>query len=109
MTGTAGWCWCTILLDMTKISVGEITVALGYTLKGVKTDKQAVSKAGTKCFEGRRCQIVDESPECSYSWYSDSTHRWSTVKLTEYARAIHVIYGENFAEIPKAIHQVDCC
>ncbi|KAK2833953.1 hypothetical protein Q5P01_017842 [Channa striata] len=97
-----------IMFDLTKIHVDTLTVAVGYTLKGGETDKEVVIKAATKCFEGRQCQIIDKSHECSYNWYNDSNHRLSTIKLTEYAKAIHVIYGEKFVEIPKASHQVEC-
>ncbi|XP_034721613.1 uncharacterized protein LOC117940419, partial [Etheostoma cragini] len=99
-----------ILYDLTKITEDTITVAVGYTLKADVRDEAPVRKAADDCFKDKSCEIKKKVHNCRYSW----SHPYDTMGIrysytfTEYAKATHAVYGNDFAEAPKPFHHHDC-
>jgi len=96
-----------ILYDLTKIIEDTITIAVGYTLVASVEDENAVRKAADNCFIEKQCEIKNKLHDCGYSW-RPNPHFSRQFKFTEYAKATHAAYGENFAVAPAPFHQNDC-
>nr|ASJ82173.1 cathepsin L-like [Cyprinus carpio] len=99
-----------ILYDMTEIKEDIMTVAVGYTLIPKEIDETPVREAADDCFKDKQCEIKDKVRNCRYSWSHpyDTAGRRFYYTFTEYAKATHAAYGEEFAVAPAPFHQNDC-
>ncbi|XP_078101255.1 cephalotoxin-like protein [Sander vitreus] len=99
-----------ILYNLTKITEDTITVAVGYTLKTEEIDETPVREAANDCFKDKSCEIKDKVRDCRYTWSHpyDTLGRQFHYTFTEYAKATHAAYGEEFAVAPAPFHQHDC-
>ncbi|XP_028456297.1 cephalotoxin-like protein [Perca flavescens] len=98
-----------ILYNLTKITEDTITVAVGYTLKAKNNkNKEQVIKAADKCFEDKLCDIENKVHQCRYTWSLYPNPVDDPDHFTDYAKATHAAYGEEFAEAPAPILQRDC-
>ncbi|XP_042249642.1 uncharacterized protein LOC121884736 [Thunnus maccoyii] len=95
-----------ILFDVTKIPVGEITVAVGYTLK-VKVDVielRNVKKLTFDCLHGKDCEKMSELvPQCA-----TETEQGVLLQLNKYVKVTYVSYGKDFALILPPLFRVEC-
>ncbi|XP_042249643.1 uncharacterized protein LOC121884737 [Thunnus maccoyii] len=93
-----------ILFDVTKIPVGEITVAVGYTLIADETLSQDLKDLADICLKGRDCEKMSELvPQCSVE-----IAQGVLLQLNKYVKVTHVSYGEDFAQVPQPFHPVEC-
>lgn len=100
-----------VVLDMIKIPVGTITVAVGHTQKADVVSVEGIKEAAKKCFDGKDCLINDTFVECKHNWKIPEvsglapTHEF--INFKEFAKATHVTYGENIV-FPPPFTQVYC-
>ena len=99
-----------ILYNLIKITEDTITVAVGYTLKTKTIDETPVKETANDCFKDKSCEIKDKVHECRYTWSHphDNAGTQYHYTFTEYAKATHAAYGEDFAVAPAPFHQHDC-
>ncbi|XP_035852926.1 cephalotoxin-like protein [Sander lucioperca] len=97
-----------ILYDLTKIIEDTITVAVGYTLKSEKIHEYKVRKAADVCFKEKSCEIKDKVRGCRYNWSPSHGMGYFTLTFTDYAKATHAAWGEEFAVAPAPLLQHDC-
>ena len=109
-----------MLHDLTKIPVGTITIAVGFTRKGIQENKEAIKNIAESdnCFKQGSVYCVDVQ---SYLYHRDSScvetlppdfldtlgiHVEKRVR--DYVGATHVVSGNNFAEVPEPFLKVGC-
>lgn len=84
--------------DMTMISVGKKTVAVGHILNTDETENQNLKASVNGCFRDKKyCIDMLQALriECNYLTF-------------EFLKGIHVTTGQDFGHFPKSSYQVDC-
>ena len=114
-----------MLYDLIKIPVGTITIAVGFTTKGIETEKmnekteqkQFIKELANskKCYqqEGLLCKnVIVVRDKCIYETWTETSVRgelnYHKTELRDHVRVEHVIYKDNFAEVPTPFYQVGC-
>lgn len=86
-----------ILYDMTKIPVGEITVAVANIQK--EELYADFERTADRCFSGIGCkQVPNKIKQCYFKNY----------KLTEYVKITDATQGQDFVVVPKPFYKVTC-
>ncbi|XP_030263731.1 uncharacterized protein LOC115575655 [Sparus aurata] len=107
-----------MLYNLTKIPVGTITIAVGFTRKGIQENEKIVKETAVSdnCFkQGVYCVNVqsylyhrDSSCLETLPRYSNDIPNFVGLKVRDYVNATHVIYGSEFAEVPEPFLKVGC-
>ncbi|XP_073351051.1 uncharacterized protein [Pagrus major] len=99
--------------ELTKIPVGTITIAVGYTRKAsvVYRRENIQEEVINKYFEGKTCAVRDDLSARRYFWTDDNLGGLVNehyVTHAEYFSAAHFIYKSDFVEEPKPFFQATC-
>ncbi|KAF1380224.1 hypothetical protein PFLUV_G00184620 [Perca fluviatilis] len=98
-----------ILYNLTKITEDTITIAVGYTLIADERNDHVIQGAD-ECFQSSQLCESNTAQNCKYTPKNPNPYMASSKELTftDYAKATHAAYGEEFAVAPAPFHQNDC-
>lgn len=96
--------WDFNLPDLTGISVGEMTVTVGYTLKSEGTMYDDLRDVASLCFYNKYCDDI-------WLGVQQCLKIWPDIPFTDKVKVTHVAYNtflEEVAEVPKPSHTAEC-
>ncbi|XP_029996230.1 uncharacterized protein LOC115423517 [Sphaeramia orbicularis] len=107
------------LVDMRRVPVGDVVVAVGYTHKETNTYEDEVKSAAPKCLDNVQCSdLKEKSQDCSFLVFTgtlisqDEGHvvpEAVSSDFTDNARVLHYFYGEApVMSPPPDFNQVEC-
>uniref|UniRef100_A0A672YMX5 Uncharacterized LOC115424094 n=2 Tax=Sphaeramia orbicularis TaxID=375764 RepID=A0A672YMX5_9TELE len=98
------------LVDMWRVPVGELVVAVGYFVKAFDMDDADVGPALPRCFANTQCSnLKQKSQDCNVQVLSRETLEIEVESFTDYARVLHYFYrNAPVMSPPPSFNQVEC-
>uniref|UniRef100_A0A672YN66 EGF-like domain-containing protein n=1 Tax=Sphaeramia orbicularis TaxID=375764 RepID=A0A672YN66_9TELE len=98
------------LVDMWRVPVGELVVAVGYFVTAWDMDDADVGPALPRCFANTQCSnLKQKSQDCNVQVLSRETLEIEVESFTDYARVLHYFYRDAPVVLPPpSFNQVEC-
>ncbi|XP_027898432.1 cephalotoxin-like protein [Xiphophorus couchianus] len=95
-------------------NIGNLVVAVDYTVKADMTHVEEVKNTARECLENMKCEpktiskFFMTAQRCSHKWFPKDHDEEITIPLTKYTKVTQVAYGSQFIEVPTPFHRVKC-